>query len=145
MFTLTKSFHFAAAHRLMHYEWACRFVHGHNFTVTVTIQSENIITQDTWFIIDHKALKPFKDHIQKQYDHAFLTQKWDPIGEYLQQAWHKVVFFDFPPSTELLAQQFAHEFNNTLSLPAWVILSRLYIQETPTAWAWWEIQKQSKQ
>ena len=75
MFTLTKSFHFAAAHRLMHHAGVCTNVHGHNFVVTVTVGCEVITDTKTGFIFDHKLLKPFIQWVEEQYDHAFLTQQ----------------------------------------------------------------------
>jgi 6-pyruvoyltetrahydropterin/6-carboxytetrahydropterin synthase len=137
MFTLTKSFHFAAAHRLMHHEWVCHNVHGHNFVVTLTLCCEEITDTKTWFTYDHKLLKPFIQWVEEQYDHAFLTEQWDEIGEFLQNKGHKVVFFPFPPSTELLAQHLANDFDRIIQLPEWVFLQELHIQETPTAGASW--------
>ena len=133
MYTLTKSFHFAAAHRLMEHDWLCYNVHGHNFGVTVTLQCETVTDNKTWFIFDHKLLKPFIKRVEEQYDHAFLTQEWDPIGEFLQSQWHKVVFFPFPPSIENLAQHLAENFASIIILPHGTSLHAVSIQETPTA------------
>jgi 6-pyruvoyl-tetrahydropterin synthase len=47
MYFVTKTFHFAAAHRLMHYDGPCRFVHGHNFIVTVKIGAEQPVDEST--------------------------------------------------------------------------------------------------
>lgn len=138
MFTVTKSFHFAAAHRLMYYEWPCRNVHGHNFVVTVTLLGEGITDTQTGFLYDHKLLKPFLQFVEEKYDHAFLTQEWDDIWMFLHDKWHKVVFFPFPPSTELLAQHLASDFLRIMQLPEWVCLHELHIQETPTASASWK-------
>ena len=135
MYTITKTFHFSAAHRLMQYDGPCRFVHGHNFIITITLQADQPVDQKNGFLVDFKQINIFKEFVEQKYDHAFLTQKDDEIGQYLQSQGHKVVFFDLPPSTEHLAKHFFDEFGHVVTLPQWVSLQNMYIQETPTAWA----------
>ena len=38
MFSVTKEFEFAAAHRLHNYKGRCQFLHGHNYRVLVTLE-----------------------------------------------------------------------------------------------------------
>jgi 6-pyruvoyltetrahydropterin/6-carboxytetrahydropterin synthase len=133
MYIVTKSFHFSAAHRLMHYDGPCRFVHGHNFIVTVKIGAEQPVDETTWFVYDFKQLKVFTKFVEETYDHAFLTQEGDEIGEYLQTKGHKVVFFSLPPSTENLVKRLFDEFTRLVKLPPGVFLHAVHVQETPTA------------
>lgn len=138
MYTVTKSFHFAAAHRLMYYEGPCRFVHGHNFVVTMTLSAEQPADVANGFVYDFKQLTTFKQFVEEKYDHAFITQLGDEIGEYLCAKGHKFVFLDLAPSTEHLAKQLYDEFNECISLPDGVLLVSIHIQETPTAAAAYE-------
>lgn len=135
MYTIAKSFHFAAAHRLMHYDGPCRFVHGHNFVVTVTLHTDTETDPRTGFVYDAKLLNAFKDFVEEKYDHAFLTQEGDELWAYLQQQWQKLVFFSSPPSTEHLAKQLYDEFLLYMSLPDTVQLRSVRVQETPTIMA----------
>lgn len=133
MYTVTKSFHFAAAHRLMHYDGPCRFVHGHNFVVTITLEALQPTDEENGFVYDFKQINTFKQYVEEKYDHAFLTQEGDEIGDYLVSKDHKVIFFTTPPSTEYLAKQLFGEFLATSTLPEGVRLVSIHIQETPAA------------
>lgn len=135
MYTVTKTFHIAAAHRLMHYTWPCRFIHGHNFVITLTLQAPQPVDEANWFVYDFKDLNVFKQFVEQKYDHAFLTQQGDEIGDFLESQWHKVVFFTTPPSTEYFAKKLFNEFLELIVLPEAVTLVSVHVQETPTAWA----------
>lgn len=83
MYTIKKTIHFAAAHRLMYYEGACRNIHGHNFFITVTLEAKEITDKKNGFVYDAKLINQFKQVVEEKYDHAFLTQQGDEIGEFL--------------------------------------------------------------
>jgi len=69
MYTLQKTFTFAAAHRLaLPYESGCNNLHGHNWTVTVHMHGAQL--NDSGMLMDFKHIK---DKIQSQFDHAVLN------------------------------------------------------------------------
>lgn len=65
---------FSAAHALRHYQGKCEKVHGHNFSVKVTVQG-NQLHGDTQILVDFKILKNLLKHTLEQVDHCILNEK----------------------------------------------------------------------
>lgn len=80
---ITREFDFAMAHCLPHHEGKCRFIHGHNYKMFVTVGVINEafyhITEDKpdhGMIMDFSALnKMVKENIVDVYDHSLML--WD--------------------------------------------------------------------
>ena len=95
---LTKAFHFCAAHQYGHEDWSDKKnvdtfgadaqVHGHNYTLEVTVKGE--INPDTGFIVDLTHLKDIVNtNIIAKLDHSQIEKDVE---------WFK----DKQPSTENL-------------------------------------------
>ena len=73
MYTISKQFHFSAAHQLFHLpdDHPCSRLHGHNYIVEIVLQSEAV--DERGFVMDYGDLKLVKDYIDTTFDHRFLN------------------------------------------------------------------------
>lgn len=79
MYELTIKKHFAAAHRLVNYEGDCSRIHGHTWTVEVTVSGEKL--DQCGMLIDFKILKGTLEKVIKELDHSFLNELAPFSGE----------------------------------------------------------------
>ena len=75
---------FSAAHRLANYHGKCENLHGHNWKVEITVQSEHL--DDTGLAMDFKILKAYAGEIMEKFDHKNLSdlpefQRLNPTTE----------------------------------------------------------------
>lgn len=75
MWTISKSFNFAAAHALSDLPEGhkCRRLHGHNYEVTVVLGSDKL-DPATGFVVDYGDLKDVKEWIDTRLDHQNLSE-----------------------------------------------------------------------
>jgi len=71
MFTLCVKDSFAAAHRLVGYKGKCEELHGHNFTVEVSIRGDRL--GEDGMLVDFKILKAGLQEILEVLDHTYLN------------------------------------------------------------------------
>jgi|FaiFalFF_MnMetaG_3_1042247.scaffolds.fasta_scaffold02461_3 6-pyruvoyltetrahydropterin/6-carboxytetrahydropterin synthase len=125
MFTIVKTFHFDAGHRIWNHDLLrgkgsilvsdsmhetvsirtkCANPHGHTFYVEVHLESNYIDEQG--MIIDTDALKFAIKEIEQLLDHSYILHKDDPLKEDFIKLFHgyKVVIIDIMPTAEGLAQ-----------------------------------------
>ena len=122
---LTKTFHFCAAHQYGHKDWSDKKnvdtfgadaqVHGHNYTLEVTVKGE--INPDTGFVVDLTHLKDIVNtNIIAKLDHSQIEK---------DILW----FEDKQPSSENLVVFIWDKIASSLT---GVSLHRIRLQETPT-------------
>lgn len=71
MYTITKSFTFEAAHRLLGHP-KCGRLHGHSYEVTVELRSSDL---QAGMIRDYADLSAVKTFIDENLDHRYLVSK----------------------------------------------------------------------
>ena len=71
MYEITIKKKFSAAHTLM-IGGKSETLHGHNFTVEVTLSSERL--DDEGLVVDFRVLKGWTDEILEKLDHTFLNE-----------------------------------------------------------------------
>lgn len=86
MVTVTKKFSFEASHHLPYYKGECHNLHGHSYTLEVTVCGKVISDKNNpkcGMIVDFKDLKYIIDNtIIKTYDHSNLNDYFDnPTAE----------------------------------------------------------------
>ena len=79
---------FAAAHQLKGYDGDCRNLHGHNYSVVVTVHASEL--NNVGIALDFKKLKKCLDEVIGAYDHHNLSE----LPE----------FADINPTSEILAR-----------------------------------------
>jgi len=143
MLTITRKLEFDAGHRIPDHKSQCRNLHGHRYTLEITLIGEVIREEgssEQGMIMDFSDVKALaKQHLVDVWDHAFLVYARDEkVRAFLQSLpEHKTVVIDSIPTVENLAQT---AFN--ILKPAYqdrygtgLRLHKLVLHETPNCWA----------
>ncbi|TCS39508.1 6-pyruvoyltetrahydropterin/6-carboxytetrahydropterin synthase [Paucimonas lemoignei] len=143
MLTITRKLEFDAGHRIPDHKSQCRNLHGHRYTLEITLVGEVIKEEgssDQGMIMDFSDVKALaKQHLVDVWDHAFLVYaKDEKVRDFLEALeGHKTVIIDSIPTVENLAQT---AFN--ILKPAYqdrygtgLRLHKLVLHETPNCWA----------
>ena len=143
MLTITRKLEFDAGHRIPDHKSQCRNLHGHRYTLEITLTSEIITAEgnsDNGMIMDFSDVKTLaKQHLVDVWDHAFIVYEKDTaVREFLASLPdHKTVVIDRIPTVENLAHvafgilkaAFTDRFGTGLRL------HKLVLHETPNCWA----------
>jgi 6-pyruvoyltetrahydropterin/6-carboxytetrahydropterin synthase len=132
---ITRTFEFDAAHRLPEHEGKCRRLHGHRYTIDVTVrgpvQREG---SEHGMVRDFGNLDQWLDAIKIRFDHRTMLWDQDPlhdvIGSFDQDS---LVSLDFVPTAENLAAYVA----TYLIERADVEIVEVTVHETPRGSATW--------
>jgi len=140
---ITRRLEFDAGHRIPDHKSQCRHLHGHRYTIEITL-SGNVIDKSgdaaNGMVMDFSQVKDLaKQHLVDAWDHAFLAFAGDKaIVDFLNSLPdHKTVILDRVPTAENLARiafecldaVYRDTYGNQLQLDQ----VRLY--ETPNCWA----------
>jgi 6-pyruvoyltetrahydropterin/6-carboxytetrahydropterin synthase len=143
MLTITRKLEFDAGHRIPDHKSQCRNLHGHRYTIEITLVGEVIQAEgnsDNGMIMDFSDIKALaKQYLVDVWDHAFLVyEKDDKVREFLGSLpGHKTVVIDRIPTVENLAKVafdilksvYTDRFGTGLRL------HKLVLHETPNCWA----------
>jgi len=143
MLTITRKLEFDAGHRIPDHKSQCRNLHGHRYTLEITLTGQVITAEgnsDNGMIMDFSDVKAIaKEHLVDVWDHAFLVYEKDhAVKEFLASLPdHKTVVIDRIPTVENLAAvafgilkaAFKDRFGTGLHL------HKLVLHETPNCWA----------
>jgi len=143
MLTITRKLEFDAGHRIPDHQSQCRNLHGHRYTLEITLTGQVIEhdgQSDNGMIMDFSEVKSLaKEYLVDLWDHAFLVYEKDmPVRQFLDSLpEHKTVVLNRVPTVENLAQiafqilkgVYADRYGTGLAL------SRIKLHETPNCWA----------
>ena len=130
MYIITVEIPFEYGHRLIKHSGKCRNIHGHNGVVVIEIKSQSLKQND--LVIDFGDVKKFvADWINENWDHAFLMNTDDPLGEIIQQFDPTLKVFYFQQS-DPTAERMAEHLYCVLDshLPEGVVIRAVTIYET---------------
>ena len=129
MFQVTREIDFCYGHRLLNYEGKCKYLHGHNGRVVITIEAESL--DDRGMVLDFSDIKRVvSTWIDENLDHRMLLNRDDPAIPMLQELGEPLFLFDANPTAENIAR-LIHEFTAAKDFP--VVETRLW--ETPRCYA----------
>lgn len=143
MLTITRKLEFDAGHRIPNHNSQCRNLHGHRYTLLITLVGA-VIEQEgqsnTGMVMDFSDIKALANaHLVDLWDHAFLVYAGDTaVRQFLDSLpGHKTVVLDCIPTVENLARAafdilqdvFHDRYGNGLAL------SKVTLYETPNCWA----------
>ncbi|HWJ93684.1 MAG TPA: 6-carboxytetrahydropterin synthase QueD, partial [Telluria sp.] len=139
MLTITRKLEFDAGHRIPDHKSQCRNLHGHRYTLEITLVGEVIDAEgnsDNGMIMDFSDVKVLaKQHLVDVWDHAFLVyEKDDKVREFLASLpGHKTVIIDRIPTVENLAQVAFGILKNVFTdrYGTGLRLHKLVLHETP--------------
>jgi 6-pyruvoyltetrahydropterin/6-carboxytetrahydropterin synthase len=141
---ITKRFGFEAAHSLAGYDGACRYVHGHSYTLYVTVSGIPDTDKDSpkqGMVMDFGILKQIiKENITDRFDHCLMLRKDSPLSNEIKNEYRKVELFDFQPTCENILLYFVEILKN--SLPDTIFLYSLKLSETDSSFAEWYLSDQ---
>ncbi len=131
MYTLQTSASFDSAHFLKGYEGKCSNIHGHRWTVEVTVASENVEEegQIRGMVVDFKTLKDDLNALVDELDHSLVIEEGslkEKTKEALLEEAFRIVELPFRPTAENLAEYFYDEMEEK---DYQVVLVKVY--ETP--------------
>lgn len=139
---ITKHFSFEAGHALYGYDGKCKNIHGHSYSLEVTVIGKPITdASDVKFgmVIDFGDLKKIvKQEIIEIFDHAIVFNKNTPhakLGLSLTNQGHNVLLVDYQPTSEMMIIDFAKKI--IAQLPGNIKLHSLKLRETATSFAEW--------
>lgn len=143
---VTKEFSFDMAHALLGYQGLCKNIHGHTYSLKVTVKGkvhEELKDENFGFVVDFSELKKIvKEVVIDHYDHFLVLHAESPILQEMdvRAFYERVRIVDFQPSCENLLldilQRLKSDFPKSLSLV------KLRLDETPTSFAEWLIEDQ---
>ena len=143
MLTITRKLEFDAGHRIPDHKSQCRNLHGHRYTLEITLVG-NVIEQegnsDNGMIMDFGDIKTLANaHLVDKWDHAFIVYEKDSAVRAFLDSMpnHKTVVIDRVPTVENLARVafdilkdvYHDRFGRHLSL------TKVTLYETPNCWA----------
>ena len=134
------------AHALLGYDGLCKNIHGHSYTLVVTVIGTPIGTSGSpkvGMLIDFKDLKHIiKTRIVDRFDHALVLNNDSPkdLLEMMMKNYEKIVLTDYQPTTENMIADMAEEIR--VLLPSNLKLYSLRLRETPTSYAEWYAEDQ---
>lgn len=138
---ISKEFNFDMAHALLGYDGLCKNIHGHSYTLVVTVIGKPIqdkLSPKIGMLIDFKDLKNIiKQQIIDRFDHALVLNSSSPkdLVDMLIKNYDKIVLLDYQPTTENMIADMAGRIQNLL--PGNLKLFSLRLRETPTSYAEW--------
>jgi 6-pyruvoyltetrahydropterin/6-carboxytetrahydropterin synthase len=138
---ISKEFTFDMAHALLGYDGLCKNIHGHSYTLVVTVIGLPIQDKSSpkiGMLIDFKDLKNIiKQQIIDRFDHALVLNSATPkdLTGILIKNFDKIILLDYQPTTENMIADMAGRIQDLL--PDNLKLFSLRLRETPTSYAEW--------
>ncbi|HXA47944.1 MAG TPA: 6-carboxytetrahydropterin synthase QueD [Burkholderiaceae bacterium] len=143
MLTITRKLEFDAGHRIPDHNSQCRNLHGHRYTLEITLTGQVVDHDgqaDNGMIMDFSDVKALaKDNLVDLWDHAFLVYEKDmPVKAFLDSLPnHKTVVLNRVPTVENLAK-IAFDILKPVYLDRYstgLSLTKVKLFETPNCWA----------
>jgi 6-pyruvoyltetrahydropterin/6-carboxytetrahydropterin synthase len=129
MYRVSREIDFCYGHRLLNYEGKCRYLHGHNGRVVITIESDEL--DDRGMVLDFTDIKSVvATWIDENLDHRMLLHRDDPAVPMLKELNEPLFLLDTNPTAENIAE-LIHRFTADHGFP--IVETRLW--ETPRCYA----------
>ncbi len=137
MIEITRRFEFCAGHRLLGHEGKCRFMHGHNYTAEVTVQSKEL--DDLGMVVDFSVLKEkVGEWIDLNWDHGFIYNENDDLVRealiLMEKQGGKAYPMPSNPTAEVMASYLIDIAGGLINKPP-MIVKRVRLWETPKCYA----------
>jgi 6-pyruvoyltetrahydropterin/6-carboxytetrahydropterin synthase len=141
---VTKQFTFEMASALPNYDGDCANIHGHSYTMDVTLKGkpiEDVANPKNGMVIDFGDIKKIvKTQIIDELDHALVVNKNSAHGKFDPTIYgfgNKIIYLPYQPTVENMLSDFAERIIS--NLPDGVSLYSIKIRETGTAYGEWNI------
>jgi len=129
MYRVTREIDFCYGHRLMNYEGKCKYLHGHNGRVVITLESE--VLDHRGMVIDFSDIKSVVSHwIDEKLDHRMILCRDDPVIPVLREMGEPLFVIDQNPTAENIAR-LIFDFSRDHGFP----VTEVRLWETPRCFA----------
>jgi 6-pyruvoyltetrahydropterin/6-carboxytetrahydropterin synthase len=138
---VTKEFSFEMAHALWNYDGACRNIHGHSYTLSISVIGYPIqdeANSKLGMVLDFSDLKNIvKSEIIDVFDHSLVVNSIAPsvMLNNVEQMFEKYYILNYQPTCENLVIDFAFRIKNKLPLNCKLFSVKL--KETASSYAEW--------
>ncbi len=137
---ITKEFNFEMAHALYGYDGPCKNIHGHSYSLSVTVLGSPINDSSNpknGMVMDFSDLKKIvKGNIIDRFDHALVLNQNSPHHEFSgKELFENIVFMPFQPTCENMLLYFVEQVKKELQEPLQLFSMRL--RETKSSYAEW--------
>lgn len=138
---VTKKFTFDMAHALYGYDGPCKNIHGHTYTLSVTLKGkvmENFSDPKNGMVIDFTVFKKIiTKYIITNFDHSLVLNSNSPHFNLkdLNDNFEKINYVPYQPTCENLLIDFLGRIS--ANLPSGIIVKNIKLEETPTSYAEW--------
>jgi 6-pyruvoyltetrahydropterin/6-carboxytetrahydropterin synthase len=103
MYRVTRELHFCYGHRLLNYEGKCRYLHGHNGRVVITLEAAAL--DQLGMVMDFTQIKRvLQTWIDNVLDHQMLLHRDDPAVPHLKAMGEPHFIMDANPTAENIAK-----------------------------------------
>lgn len=129
MFRVTREIQFCYGHRLLNYDGKCKYLHGHNGTAVITVESDTL--DERGMVLDFGDIKHVVSRwIDETLDHRMILSRRDPAISALQALGEPLYLIDDNPTAENIARLI---FDYTAASGFPIVECRLW--ETPNCFA----------
>lgn len=129
MFRVTREIQFCYGHRLLNYEGKCRYLHGHNGTAVIAIESDSL--DNRGMVLDFSDIKRVVSHwIDTNLDHRMILHRDDPAREMLEKLGEPLYLLDSNPTAENIAK-LIFDYTHSQGFP----IVEALLWETPNCFA----------
>jgi len=133
--SITKIFHFEAAHTISCYNGQCKNIHGHSYELHVTITGQ--VLNESNMLIDFKELKKIVEiQVTNDFDHALILKMSHENKEAYKTINTKIHWLKEEPTAEFLVTEIAQRIMP--KLPSNITLKKLKLFETASCYVEWE-------
>ena len=143
---IAKTFTFDAAHRLQNHDGKCRNLHGHTYSVRISLEgSPKVDGPQAGMVLDYGTLSAWWKSIEPSFDHRTILEVNDPLVDALgggdrgrevdPPAWGWPILRDDPPTAENLALLILDSLKTWLSDYANIQGAVVRVSETPKTYA----------
>lgn len=147
MYRVSKQFEFPAAHVLSKHPGRCRFPHGHNYKVEISLTAEDL--DENNMVCDFHAIKAMLKSYLDSLDHSIMLNSADHVNRKSQENNPRCVLFENrDPTSEVLAETIFRHLESALrnqtaittdgveyKINPKVKLEKVRVWESETAWA----------
>ncbi|MDO4549829.1 MAG: 6-carboxytetrahydropterin synthase [Planctomycetia bacterium] len=125
MYKISRQLHFSYGHRLLGHQGKCRFLHGHNGRVRITLSAEKL--NHMGMLLDFGEIRStLEQWIDEELDHRTLLHQEDPLIPILMEQGEPVVIFSCNPTAENIAK-YIFDKGQQLGFP----ITEVRVWETP--------------
>lgn len=138
---ITRKFEFDAGHRVLGHEGKCRHLHGHRYTLEVSVETDGL--DKLGRVIDFGSMKSVLGNwIDENWDHNMILNSQDPLvssSHLVGRLPYIMPDYAANPTVENLILVFAQKAKELLA-GSGLVLAKIRMYETPNCWAEWHNQ-----